>query len=313
MDDFNHQYQGTLIHPNPSSLAPTLHSLPRPLLLTTYSALVDRIAQCHTSEEIGTVAFDVARLTAGIGARVASWPQYDQRRARDKVANLLSMVERRRRHLEPHRFRFVGDPIPPPSSPSVLVEKPTVPLTSAGHVVTDIVNSQRTIDAPQEHVWIRHVTRSRVAVTAASIHVHQADLSVFTIDVAGPIFLHHFDHCVIDIRHAHQVRLHHLTTVLVIVNDASLRTLTMEKCRDVYVASDNRNVSVDDFDWPRRDVVNPHWHAVTTNDISAITTAMARNSKDMEEYVLAIIGMVADGDNSANTNDTTNNSELGDQ
>lgn len=257
--------------------------------------LVDAIAKCSTSEEIGRLASAVARLTAELGAKVGLWPQYDQRRAREKLNDLATTVEHKRREIEPLRFRFIGDPEPPLTKPRTLVNVEMTPLAGVGHVITDITNNDqdRTVLAPKEHVWIRQVTSSRVNVSAALLHVNDAESAILRLSVAGPSALHHLTKCVVIINQSHQLRLHHLNQVVVVVADGKLRTLTMEKCREVYVAtSDNRNVSVDDFDWPRRDAPDPHWHNVSDAKLATINTALENTELAVTDCIESVLGLV---------------------
>lgn len=257
--------------------------------------LVDAIAKCSTSEEIGRLASAVARLTAETGAKVGLWPPYDQRRAREKLDELATTVEHKRREIEPLRFRFIGDPEPPLTKPRTMVNVEMTPLAGVGHVITDITNNDqgRTVLAPQEHVWIRQVTGSRVDVSAALLHVNDAESAIFRLSVAGPSALHHLTKCVVIINHSHQLRLHHLNQVVVVVADGKLRTLTMEKCREVYVAtSDSRNVSVDDFDWPRRDAPDPHWHHVSDAKLVTINTVLENTELAVTDCIESVLGLV---------------------
>ncbi|KAG2736117.1 hypothetical protein G9P44_000207 [Scheffersomyces stipitis] len=255
---------------------------------TSSKKLYKQVVECQNAKAIVELKKKTNELNKEVQEFIGEIPSYDRKRVVESVESLFKYVELKIVQLdESQRFSFEGSPIPNPDykkrdstrkEDHDTQDNTDVSLKTKGGVYRDQVRVKVTIGEEgvdktgRGHLLVTNTVYSVVQCKqASSIHIRGGKMSVFRLVVDGPVFVHDLDRVVLVLQ-CHQVRLHNVRRSVIMVSKTADNRMIIEDCSGLAISSLESGplVEVDDFNWPTKAVVSPHYKAAEPVDISWI-------------------------------------------
>lgn len=198
-------------------------------------------------------------------------PLYKQKVDRDRINVLNNLLQSKSNQLSKRMFSFEGNPVPINGNAKIDTAY-LQPVLSTKNTIEDIKNVVYTINT-SGHTLIDTINHSYFSTEniPSSLHLKNGNNSIFNLVVHGPIFIHDIDKCIL-VLEGHQVRLHNVRNTLVLVKSVENNRIVIENCDQLII---NQGIEVDDFDFPTKELKNPHFQYVDNIDMDMVLNTIS--------------------------------------
>lgn len=200
--------------------------------------------------------------------QILNQPLYKQKVDMDKIKVLNKLLQSKSNQLSKKMFSFEGKPVPANIKPELCTAPTVLPARDTIH---DINNEVYQINS-SGHIVVESIQHAYVNTghIPSSLHLKNAIDSVFKLVVEGPIFIHDIQGCLL-ILEGHQIRLHNVRNSLVLIRSVQNNRIIIEKCNQLRI---NEGIEVDDFDFPTRESINPHFKRIDDTNCNHIVSSI---------------------------------------
>lgn len=197
---------------------------------------------------------------------------YEKRKKRELLQQLWISVNTADNRISRKRLQFHGKPVP---STSIAIEQSgdSVPTGPTANEMCGYENTSLLLTSPS-HIVLRDISHCEVAsaLSLSSVHVDGALDSVLMLHSDGAVSIRNAKNSSLVIK-CHQIRLHDLDNCTVWAQVANNRII-IENCRNITFGGYNHRTrtlnypqfEVDDFDWPTRRIVSPHYRYISSDN-----------------------------------------------
>ncbi|GEQ72816.1 hypothetical protein JCM33374_g6504 [Metschnikowia sp. JCM 33374] len=250
------------------------------LPISSNTNISELLEKCSNTNQVASIRDDIIDLNKQYVNFVTSGGSatpYERRQVKNNTCKLFQAMEKADFEQNGNLFRFTGEPEPP-----VTLSKHNIaPVAMEQYEPQKISgkNGQSVRIGPEHarrHVYVENIQKSTVFGTQNndnapwSVHMQNLSGSRVVMRCDGPIILHNVEASVLLVE-CHQLRIHEMKNCRVYANVSNSRVI-IEGSENVTFSgfSDGKlcapAFSVDDFDWPTSEAVNPHYKLVDGGD-----------------------------------------------